>query len=514
VYVYNVKRINHSVFWPIFILMISVSGYSLLNTSSFISITTQINDWILETFGELISVSVLFFLALSVFAYFSPLGSLKIGGEEAEPLLTKWRWFSVTLCTTIATGILFWGTAEPLFHLHAPPAGLGIAPNSAEAIGFSIATMYLHWTFVPYGIYTMAGLAFAWSYYNLKQPFTLGAMIYPAIGQRAIGGIGKVVDAISLFSLIAGMAASLGAGLIILAGGLETLAGIEYSYITLGIMAILIVGTFILSSVSGLQKGIKTLSDVNIKIFIGLAIFIFLFGPTLFIIKWGIAGIWGFTTTFFSKSLIGFTSEGGSTWSQSWTVFYWSNWLAWTPITALFLGKISRGYTVKEFIRINLLYPSLFSVVWMMIFSNTSMFFDRVDVSAPLYTVLNSEGGVSKVIFAVLGNLPLAQITSFVFLVAAFLSYVTAADSNTSAMSGISSKSTDDHDEPYIWMKIIWGILIGTIAWVMISFSGDGQTSGLDGIKMLSNLGGLPALFLMLVVALGVVKLIWKSWKG
>ncbi len=490
--------------------MIVVSGYSLWNTDSFISLTTQVNNWILATFGELISVSVLIFLVLSIIAYFSPLGKQKIGGEEAEPLLTKWRWFSITLCTTIATGILFWGTAEPLFHLHAPP--LGFEPNSEQAIGFSISTMYLHWTFIPYGIYTMAGLAFAWSYYNLKQPFSLGAMIYPAIGQRAIGSVGKVVDAISLFSLIAGMAASLGAGLIILAGGLETLAGIKYSYITLGLMAVLIVGTFILSSISGLQKGIKTLSDINIKIFIGLAIFIFLFGPSLFILKWGFVGIWEFLTHFLSRSWIGFTAEGKQ-WANSWTVFYWSNWLAWTPITALFLGKIARGYSVKEFIRINLLYPSLFSIAWMMIFSTTSLHFDTIDTTAPLYSILTTEGGVSKVIFAILGKLPLAQITSIVFLIAAFLSYVTAADSNTSAMSGISSTSIDENDEPYLWMKVVWGILIGTIAWVMISFSGTGQTSGLDGIKMLSNLGGLPALFLMLVVAFGMVKLIWKSWK-
>lgn len=493
--------------------MISVSGYSLWNTTSFISFTTQINNWILSTFGELISVSVLFFLGLSVLAYFSPLGKLKIGGKDAEPLLTKWRWFSITLCTTIATGILFWGTAEPLFHLHTPPSGMGIDSYSNQAIAFSISTMYLHWTFIPYGIYTMAGLAFAWSYHTLKQPFSLGAMIYPAIGKTAIGSVGKVVDAISLFSLIAGMAASLGAGLIILAGGLETLAGIKYSYITLGLMAVLIVGTFILSSVSGLQKGIRTLSDINIKIFIGLAVFIFLFGPTLFILKWGFVGIWEFIATFFSKSLIGFTSEGNE-WSQNWTVFYWSNWLAWTPITALFLGKISKGYSVKEFIRINLLYPSLFSIVWMMIFSNTSLYFDTADATAPLYSLLNEEGGVSKVIFAILGKLPLSQITSIVFLMAAFLSYVTAADSNTSAMSGISSKSMDENDEPYIWMKVVWGILIGTIAWVMISFSGNGQTSGLDGIKMLSNLGGLPALFLMMVVAIGMIKMIWKSYKG
>lgn len=488
--------------------MICVTGYSLWNTDSFILITTNINNWILATFGELISVSVLIFLALSIVAYFSPLGKLKIGGEKAQPLLTKWRWFSITLCTTIATGILFWGTAEPLFHLHSPASGLGIAPNSHEAIGFSISTMYLHWTFIPYGIYTMAGIAFALSYYNLKQPFSLGAMIFPAIGKSAIGSVGRIVDAISLFSLIAGMAASLGAGLIILAGGLESLAGVEYSYLTLGLMGALVVGTFIISSVSGLQKGIKTLSDINIKIFIALGVFMLVFGPTLFILKWGIIGVWEFLTHAFSRSLLIFSDEG-ATWAKNWTVFNWSNWLAWTPITALFLGKIAKGYTVKEFIRINLLYPSLFGMAWMMIFSNSSLYFDTIAEGGPLFAIINSGGGASKVIFAILSNLPFAQITPIIFLVAAFLSYVTAADSNTTAMSGISSRANTDNDEPFIWIKVVWGVLIGSIAWVVISFS----ESGLDGIKMLSNLGGLPAFFLMLVVAFGMAKLIWKSYK-
>ena len=508
------KNIQHSVFWPIFFLMITACGYSLWDTDTFIELTTSINDWILNTFGRLISVSVLIFLALTILAYFSPLGKLRIGGEEAKPLLTKWRWFSITLCTTIATGILFWGTAEPLFHLHAPEPGLALTPGSNDAIKFSISTVFMHWTFIPYGIYTMAGLMFAWAYYNLKQPFSLGAMIYPVAGRRSHGVLGKLVDTISLFSLIAGMAASLGAGLIILAGGVETLTGISYSVITLGIMAVLVVGTFVMSAVSGLQKGIRILSDINIKVFIGLGVFVLVFGPTWFMLKWGILGMWDFLTHFFSKSLVGFTDEG-SAWAKSWTIFNWSNWLAWTPITALFLGKIAKGRTVREFIRINLLYPSLFGIAWMMVFSNTSLFFDTQTAAHPLYGLLVQEGGVSKVIFSLLDRLPFASITSVVFLFAAFLSYVTAADSNTSAMSGISSVAPiDGSDEPYVWMKVVWGVLVGTIAWVMISFSGSGKTSGLDGIKMLSNLGGLPSLFLMLVVAIALGKTIWISWKG
>lgn len=490
--------------------MVGVTWYSLWNTTQFIQITTRLNNWILDQFGAVISISVLLFTGITVVAYFSPLGKVKMGGLGAQPLLSKWRWFSITLCTTIATGILFWGTAEPLFHLHEPIPGLGIHPNTTQAINFSISAMYLHWTFIPYGIYTMAGLAFAWSYYNLKKPFTLGSMVYPLTGEFGTLVLGRLIDTISLFSLIAGMAASLGAGLIILAGGLESLFGIPYSYNSLGIMAVLVVSTFIISSVSGLQKGIKLLSDINLKLFIGLATFILIFGPTFFILKWGVFGIWEFITHFFSHSLVGLTPTGKA-WSQSWTVFYWSNWLAWTPITALFLGKIARGYTVKEFIRFNFLYPSLFGLVWMMIFSNTAMYFDLQSANAPLYAVLKAKG-VSQVIFEILNFLPFSKIVSVVFLVAAFLSYVTAADSNTTAMSGISSVTTSETHEPNLWMKVIWGVLIGTIAWVMISFSGNENSTGLEGIKMLSNLGGLPALFLMLVVAAGMIKLIWKSF--
>ena len=134
---------------------------------------------------------------------FSPIAQVKIGGKKAKPLLSKWRWFTITLCTTIAIGILFWGTAEPIYHLHAPPVGLGITPNSTEAAIFSLSTMFLHWTFTPYGIYTLASLMFALVYYNLKQPFNLGSLLYPLIGDRAHGKLSKVIDAICLYALVA-----------------------------------------------------------------------------------------------------------------------------------------------------------------------------------------------------------------------------------------------------------------------------------------------------------------------
>ena len=506
------KNLKHIIFWPILCLLLVVVIFSLTNTTGFLASMSSTNQWILTYFGWAFATAVLVFLFIVIMAYISPLGNVRIGGRNAQPMFSKWRWFSITLCTTVATGILFWGTSEPLFHFHNPPPGLDILPGSAAAGQFAMSTMFLHWTFIPYGIYTVTAITFALVYYNMKQPFSLGSLLFPLLGNRAHGGLSNIVDGISLFSLIAGMAASLGAGLIILAGGLERLSGIEYSKFSLALVALLVVGTFILSAISGLMKGIRILSDINIKLFITLALFMAVFGPLWFMIKLGVAGFWEFISHFFSRSLLLFDSENTS-WAEKWTVFNWANWLAWTPITAVFLGRITVGRTVREVIRFNLLYPALFSCAWMVIFSGISLQMDQV-TGNPMYTVLITEGGPSKVVFQILHNLPMRQITSIVFLFAAFLSYVTAADSNTSAMSGISAKGISPvSPEPSYWIKIIWGSLIGIIAWVMIAFSGEGADRGLAGIRMLSNLGGLPALFLVILVSIALSILVIKSFK-
>ncbi|GAB2799762.1 BCCT family transporter [Rhabdobacter roseus] len=505
------SSLRHRVFWPPFIILILVCGYSLLDPPGTIKYLTELNAGMMGTFGWLFSVGALGFFLLCVVVYLSPLGRVRIGGAGAVPLLNRWRWFAITLCTTIATGILFWGTAEPLFHLHAPPPSLGLRPNSHEAGTFAVSTMYLHWSLIPYGIYTLAGLMFALTHYNLHQPFSLGSMLYPVLGQRAHTTLGSVIDAACLFCLVAGMAASLGAGILILAGGLEQLAEVPYGVGTLGAIALVVVAAFVVSAASGLMRGIRVLSEINVVVFAGLALFIFAFGPTAYLLSFGGEALGEFFQHFLQRSLIG-TLTPDTAWARSWTIFNWTNWLAWTPITALFLGRIAVGYTVRDFIHFNLLLPSLFACLWIMIFSGSAIQMDHQSAGSPLYQVLNQEGGASRVIFALLARLPFSELTSFIFLGAAFLSYVTAADSNTAAMSSISTRGTlHPAGEPPVGVKVSWGILIGLIAWVMVSFAGEGKDKGLDGVKILSNLGGFPALILMLFVAWGMIKLMWKT---
>lgn len=493
----KINKIRPLVFWPPFLLLMTAVILSFVNLDGFLATTSAINSWILNEFSWMFSIGTLFLLGTCIWVYFSPLGNVKIGGENATPLLTKWRWFSIALCTTVAIGILFWGTAEPMYHLHSPPVSMGLEANSADAAKFAMSTMFLHWSFTPYAIYSIPALMFALAYYNLKLPFSLGSALSPIFGKSVQGKVGQIIDAVALYALVAGMAASLGTGVLTLAGGLDNILSIGTGPIVLGCVTLAIVLCFITSAASGLHKGIARLSSLNAKVFFLIAGFVFIFGPTSFILSMGVEGMGNYLGNFFQKSL--FTgAASGDKWPQWWTIFYWANWLAWAPITALFLGKIARGYTVRQFLIFNLVLPASFACLWMSIFSGTALHMD-INGDGILNKALQATGAES-VIYTMFDNLPLAGITAVVFIFVSFLSYVTAADSNTEAIANLCADNSEtilsgdesEEGKSNLTIKIIWGVTIGFIAWVMTSFA------GIDGIKMMSNLGGLPALFIVL----------------
>lgn len=494
------RSLKHQVFWPPFLVLLGSAIYSFFQPEAFLDAVSRLNTILLQYFGWLFSWSMLFFLVLCIVIYFSPIAKVRIGGKNAKPILNRWRWLSITLCTTVATGILFWGSAEPMYHLYEPPKGIGFEGATQESAIFSLSTMFMHWTFTPYAVYALASLTFALAYYNLKQPFSLSALLYPLLGDRAKGRVGDFIDAICLYSLVAGMSASLGTGILMMAGGLDHIMGIEQTPLVLAIVAVVIVATFILSAISGLMQGIRILSDWNFKLLVGFCIFILIFGPTLFIFKFGVQAIGDYVTTFIPRSVS--PGHGDDSWANAWTIFYWAVWLAWTPISALFLGRLAIGYTVRDFLNTNLILTSVFSLFWMMVFGSTAIHMDFVSNEIDLYAVLQ-EGGPQNVMFAIFDYFPAASFIAVVFLFMAFLSFVTAADSNTTAMGGISSTGiSPENPEPSIWIKLAWGGTIGVVAWTMVTFA------GIDGIRMASNLGGLPALFLILAMALGVIRLL------
>jgi glycine betaine transporter len=504
------NRIRHEVFWPAFLLLFAALVMSILFPENFLETVRLMNTELLKKFGSSFSIVVLLMVFSCIFIWISPLGNVRIGGDMAVPLLNRWRLFAITLCTTIATGILFWGCAEPIYHFNSPPESSGITAGTEDAAVFAMSTVYLHWTFTPYAIYTLPTIAFALAFYNYNSGFNLASMLFPFIKKDNNGlvkpnaQLSSIVDVLCLFALIAGMSASLGTGILTLAGGLNFSLGIEKNQFLLFAICFITVVAFIISASSGLMKGIRILSSINVYAFIMIALFIFFLGPIQGILSISFKGLALYFTGFFEKNLYN-VIHPGDPWANSWTVFFWANWMAWAPISAMFLGRISRGYRVRELILIIWIVPSIFSMIWMSIFSGTALSF-QMDKTADLTTVLNKDG-YESVIYAIMNSYPLKAALSLFFIFIVFLSYVTAADSNTEAMSAMSTKniSADSASAP-IFLKIIWGVLIGATAYIMIS------AAGIEGIKMLSNLGGLPALLLLTAVTIGMLMLSISSF--
>lgn len=483
--------INRPIFFVPLAVLLLASGFSLWQGSLFLRVETNINDWILLNFSPLFAFAGFLFLPLLALIALSPFGRSIIGGENAQPLLGRWRWFAVTLCTTIATGILFWGVAEPLFHLNEPPRGLGLIAGSQGAAIFAMSTMFLHWTFTPYAIYTVAGLAFALVYYNRHEPFRLSSLFVPLIGQRAHGNIGRLIDIICLFALVAGMAASLGGGVLALAGGIEGLLHIHGGDALRAAVAGAIVTTFLLSAIMGLQRGIARLSMINIWFFFAIILFVLFSGFASALPALGLAGASDYLATFLPRSL---GSDIDIDWHRQWTIFNWANWFAWAPVTALFLGRLAVGYSVRSFILFNLILPALFAALWMLVVAGTTISLDQ-STGGSLYALL-TRVGPDPLLYRLFSQLGGGAVIMALLIFAVFLSYVTAADSNVSAMSALSTKGiSPESPEAPLYVKLAWGATVGLVAVVLVA------ASGLDGIRMMSVLGGFPALFIIIGAA-------------
>lgn len=497
------KNVRHFVFWPPFLLLIGASALSFTSKESFISITTNANYWVINNLGWLFSLGGLLMIFGCIVAYFSPLGNVRIGGEDAKPMLKFSNWFAITLTTTIAT-LTFWGIVEPISHFSAPPESLGIDPNSPGAAIFSLSTLFLHWTLTPYAIYCVPAIVFAFTYYNMKKPYSLSSTLSPLFGDKINVKTGRMIDAICLYTLALGMAASMGTSILTLSGGVNYLTGISSTPMLWAFVAALVTITFLISAATGLMKGIRILADINMKAFYIILAFVFIVGPTSFILSAGTESLGVYFSEFFQKSL--FTGAiAGDPWPQWWTTFYWASWFAWALILSLFLGRLAYGYKVKTVVIVNFVIPAAFGVIWMAIFGGTAISMDMVDQA--LTSVLNTSGS-EAVIYTFFAGLPLSKIVIPFFLFIFFISFVTACDSNIAAMSGISSTGiSPENPEAGLMTKILWGIAVSMISWSMISFA------SLDGVKMLNNLGGVPALFLELVVFGSLLKIAFNPEK-
>ncbi len=489
--------IKKNVLLPPWILLVVMVVFSLANGELFMASLNQTTSWILDNFAWAFNLTTFICVLVVARVYFSPFANVRIGGRNAKPMMKMGNLVWITLCTTIAAGILFWACAEPIYQMYAPSISDGAEPGSTEAAIFSMKAMYLEWTWSPYAIYTSATIVFAFVFYNMKKPYSIASALIPALGER-VNKYGDLINVICLLTLVTGMAASLGTGAMTIAGGMEQIFGIKSNSITWGVVIAVIVITFVISSISGVMKGIKVLSDINAKVYLVLLAFVLIFGPTNFMLNFSVES-WGeYARDFLPLSLT--TGEiFNDSWAKSWPIFYWCNWLSWAPITAAFLGRILVGYTVKDAIRCNLIIPAIFATVWMGLFSTAAIYYEMNGFG--FYELLQTSGP-EAIVYAVFRQFPLSLVIIVFYLFIVFISLVTASDSNTTVIAELCThEDATDHAKATSMMKILWGTTIAIITWVLISFA------GIDGIKAASNLGGFPNMFLMILILCSLIKI-------
>jgi len=502
------KGIKPLVFLPPFLLCAAFVVLQFLDQRKapedqrFVGLLGDAFNWVSGTFGWLVSLLSLAMLVLCGVIYVSRFGRTVLGGPAAKKLLTNWQMFTVVLTTNIAAGILFWGVFEPTWHLSKPPGG--IAPNSAEAAHFAISTVYLHWTLTPYAFGSVVGLMFAFAYFNMRRPFSLGAPLAPLLGRHGSGWVGQVIDAICLYCLVAALTAALGGSALLMGGGINHVFGIKDSLgniaapsdTMLGWIIAAIMGASVLAAISGITKGIRWIANANTAFLIGFILLVLFLGPTRFILDFAVEGFGQFLGQYFQKVL----NTGAATqdpWPHGWTQMYFSAFFAWAPIMGVFLGRIAYGYTVRAFLLFNVILPSIFTGIWMAVITGAVVHMEMFEKPPVGLAALLDDNNPCAVLFAFLSHLPLGNILIPVLLITAFLSFVTTADGNTDTMSNISSKGiSPEHTESSMGIKIAWGSLMAAFCWIIITYF------KLGGIRKLSNLGGFPALFLCLGIGI------------
>lgn len=490
------KRIRKAVFFPPWLLLMAMVAISLVNYDQFLSATSAGVNWIIENFGWIIVLVAVMALLLLVSVFFSPLADVRIGGRNASPILKRSDWMFVTLTTTIGSGILFWATAEPMLHTYNPPANIAAGAGSGEAVIWAMETMFLEWTWLPYALYTVGSLAFAFSFYNMHNGYTLASILSPFFGKKKLEKISPWVDAVCLFTMVCGIASAMGPGVMNIAGGLESAFGIPSNSFTWLLIIVAVVVGFLATSISGIQKGIAKLADLNVKFYFVLMAFLFLLGPTAYVLNLTVESYGSFISDFFRIALNTSTVYDDG-WARIWPIYYFCVWAAWTPTTALFLGRISRGYTVREMLVVNLIIPAIFSSIWLGLFSSLAVYFETH--GAGIWATMQT-AGVESAIYTILKQFPLSMIVIPVYVLVVYISFVTATNSNTTAMSGLSVTDIDmENPEPPSYMKTIWAVTIGAVTYIMIA------GAGIDGIKMVGNLGGLPACLVLLIACISVV---------
>jgi glycine betaine transporter len=492
--------VDRTVFGVSLVIAALFVGWGVLANDSLSTAASEALAWTISGFGWVFVLASLGFVVLSVVLAVSRFGQVRLGGDDERPEFRTVSWVAMMFSAGMGIGLMFFGAAEPLYHLTSPPPMVDVQPNTADAAETAMEYSFFHWAFHPWAMYAVVGLALAYFAFRKGRAVLVSSAFFPLIGERAAGGPGRAIDILAIFATLFGSATSLGLGALQINSGLSQLSDLPGSTaIAVGIIAAL-TAAFVVSAVTGVHRGIQFLSNTNMVLAVLLLAFLFVVGPTIFILNTFTESVGDYLGGFVPLS---FTAGafGGTAWLSAWTIFYWAWWISWTPFVGTFIARISRGRTIREFVLGVILVPSLVSFVWFSVMGGTAIDLQLrgVDFGDEL------AAGEEVALFAVLRNFPGFTVSALLVIVLVALFFVSGADAASVVMGMLSSHGSL---EPRVWVTVLWGTLTGAVA-IMLLLAG-----GLDALRTLCILAAFPFMFVMLGVGVGLYRELQKEPHG
>ncbi|WP_326518583.1 BCCT family transporter [Acinetobacter sp. CAAS 2-6] len=483
-------NVNPNVFFSTVALISVFLALVIFTPAAFDLITQQLNQWITHSFSWFYVLSVAIFLIVLACIALSKMGQIKLGPDHSEPEYKNSSWFAMLFTAGMGIGLMFFGVAEPVMHYVSPPTG---TPETIQSAQQAMRITFFHWGLHAWAIYALVGLSLAYFSFRHNLPLKVRSGLYPIIGKRIYGPLGDGIDTFATIGTIFGIATTLGFGVTQISSGLNYLFGLQNSLQT-QILLIVIVSLFASFSVFlGLDKGIKRLSELNIILAVILLLFVFFASSTIYILQTTIQNIGQYVSNLFvmTFNLYAYQPNG---WIGGWTIMYWAWWISWSPFVGMFIARVSRGRSIREFIVGVLLIPTGFTLVWMGFMGNAALFSILFESHSSL--VLAVEKDSSTALFEFLKTLPFSSISSLIATLLIFLFFITSADSGALITDYLTAKT----EQSPVWQRLFWMAIIAVLSIILLI------VGGLSALQSAVIMSALPFTFIMLLLCWGLIK--------
>jgi len=487
----NQSLINKPVFFTSAGLIAAVCLFGGVFTQQANIVFNALQSWLITNVGWFYMAAVASFFIFVIYLAFSRFAQIKLGPDDSEPDYTYLSWFAMLFSAGMGIGLLFFGVAEPITHFMTPPLGEG---GDIDAARNAMQITFFHWGLQAWAIYIVVGLSLAYFAFRHDLPLTIRSTLYPLIGDRIHGPIGHAVDIFAVLGTMFGVATSLGLGVMQVNAGMNYLFGIPINTTVQVLLITAITGIATVSVVAGLDAGIKRLSVCNLILALILMIFILIAGPTVLLLNSLIQNIGMYLSNMVEMTLKLYAYEP-TEWIGDWTLFYWAWWISWSPFVGMFIARISRGRTIKEFIIGVLLVPTGFTFMWLSLFGNTALHMELAETGAGITEAVQND--MPTAIFVLLEQMPLATITSLLTTVLVVTFFVTSSDSGSLVIDIITSGGAE---EPPVWQRIFWAISEGGVASILLI------VGGLTALQTAALTSALPFSIVILVICYALYK--------